>query len=107
MGSLGGVGALHCADVELATTGADGKLEASHVGWYGIGDAHLEHTYYTLHDDVQRESVTGAECGVSHEGLLNDVAGEADYSAVAPEVRPYDMDNEYDRVMEAAETVNE
>ena len=32
---------------------------------------------------------------------------EADYSAVVPEVRPYDMDNEYDRVMEAAETVNE
>ena len=32
---------------------------------------------------------------------------EADYSAVAPEVRPYDMDNEYDRVMEAAETAAE
>ena len=32
---------------------------------------------------------------------------EADYSAVAPEVRPYDMDNEYDRVMEAAESAAE
>ena len=32
---------------------------------------------------------------------------EADYSSVAPEVRPYDMDNEYERVMEAAESVNE
>ena len=28
---------------------------------------------------------------------------EADYSPVAPEVHPIDMDNEYDRVMEAAE----
>ena len=28
---------------------------------------------------------------------------EADYSSVAPEVHPIDMDNEYDRVMEAAE----
>ena len=28
---------------------------------------------------------------------------EADYSPVAPEVHPLDMDNEYDRVMEAAE----
>ncbi|MBQ7937649.1 MAG: DNA-directed RNA polymerase subunit beta' [Oscillospiraceae bacterium] len=32
---------------------------------------------------------------------------EADYSSVAPAVHPYDMDNEYDRVMEAAESVNE
>ena len=32
---------------------------------------------------------------------------EADYSPVAPEVRPIDMDNEYDRVMEAAEAATE
>ena len=32
---------------------------------------------------------------------------EADYSPVAPEVHPIDMDNEYNRVMEAAEAVTE
>jgi hypothetical protein len=36
-----------------------------------------------------------------------DCYSEADYSSVAPEVRPYDMDNEYDRVKEAAEAATE
>ena len=40
-------------------------------------------------------------------GTGMDCYSEADYSSVAPEVRPYDMDNEYDRVMEAAEAVTE
>ena len=40
-------------------------------------------------------------------GTGMDCYSEADYSAVAPEVHPIDMDNEYDRVMEAAEAATE
>ena len=40
-------------------------------------------------------------------GTGMDCYSEADYSSVAPEVRPIDMDNEYERVMEAAEAVTE
>ena len=40
-------------------------------------------------------------------GTGMDCYSEADYSSVAPEVRPYDMDNEYDRVKEAAEAATE
>ncbi len=40
-------------------------------------------------------------------GTGMDCYSEADFSAVAPEVHPYEMDNEYERVMEAAESVTE
>ena len=82
VGADGRVGALHCADVELATTGVDGELEACNVSGDGVGHAHFEHTYYTLHYDVQGEAVAGAEGGVGYEGLLDYVAGEADDAAV-------------------------